>query len=103
MSKDKSEVEVKLGDVVYSKAGRDANRHYIVMWINSPYIGICDGDLHKTDKIKKKKVKHVKSMEYNSSYIHNKLSAGEKVTSSEIRRALDEYRAEQTGPEHEEG
>ena len=88
------EIEIKLGDIIYSKAGRDSARHYVVMWHDEPYIGICDGDLHKIDKIKKKKIKHIKSMEYNSSYVYNKLIVGEKVTNSEIRRALDEFRNE---------
>ena len=80
----------KLGDIVYSKAGRDKNRYYIVMEIDAPYIRTCDGDLHKVEKPKKKKVKHTKRTENSAEYIRNKLEAGERVTNSEIRRALAE-------------
>jgi len=82
---------LKIGDIIESKAGRDKNRYYIVMKIDEPYIWTCDGDLHKVDKIKKKKIKHTKYVGYQSEYVKNKLEYGEKVTNSEIRRALKEF------------
>ena len=81
---------LKIGDIVESKAGRDKNRYYIVMKIESAYIWTCDGDLHKVDKFKKKKIKHTKYEECQSEYIKNKLMNVEKVTNSEVRRALEE-------------
>ena len=91
------EINLNVGDVVYSKAGRDKNRYYIVMLISSPYIWTCDGDLHKVDKPKKKKIKHTKYTEYTSEYIKSKLQSGEKVTNSEVRRALAEFEEEKNG------
>jgi len=88
------DITLNLGDIVYSKAGRDMNRHYIVMRIAEPYIWTCDGDLHKVEKFKKKKIKHTKYMGHQSEYIKNKLEGGEKVTNSEIRRALAEFESE---------
>lgn len=74
------------------------NRHYIVMRIAEPYIWTCDGDLHKVEKFKKKKIKHTKYMGCQSEYIKNKLTGGEKVTNSEIRRAISEFvESEQEG------
>ena len=85
------DIILKLGDIVYSKAGRDKNRHYIVIRIDEPYIWTCDGDLHKAEKLKKKKIKHIKYMGCQSEYVKNKLESGEKVTNSEIRRAISEF------------
>ena len=85
------DVVLKLGDVVYSKAGRDSDRYYIVMKIDEPYIWTCDGDLHKVDRLKKKKIKHTKYMGFQSEYIQNKLMSAEKITNSEIRRELKEF------------
>jgi len=85
------DVILKIGDIVYSIAGRDKGRYYIVTKVTEPYIWTCDGDLHKVDKFKKKKIKHVKYMDCQSEYIRNKLEDGEKVTNSEIRRALKEF------------
>ena len=88
------DVSLNLGDIVLSKMGRDKGRNYIVMRIDEPYIWTCDGDLHKVEKFKKKKVKHTKYMGQQSEYIKNKLESGEKVTNSEIRRAISEFEDE---------
>ena len=84
---------LKLGDIVKSLAGRDSgnDRYYIVMKIDEPYIWTCDGNLHKVDKLKKKKIKHAKHMDFQSEYIKNKLMNAEKITNSEIRRELEEF------------
>ena len=84
------EIIPKLGDVVHSIAGRDKGRNYIVMKIAEPYIWTCDGDLHKVEKFKKKKVKHTKIAGSNSEFIRNKLEGGDKITNSEVRRAIAE-------------
>ena len=55
---------------------------------------ICDGDLHKTDKPKKKKYKHLTKTESNSEYIREKITEGSKVTNTELRRAIAEFEAE---------
>lgn len=91
---DKTEDKLTVGSVVCSKAGRDSGRCFVVMWAEENFVGLCDGDLRKTDKIKKKKIKHVIPTEYVSAFVVAKLDAGEKVTNSEIRRELAEYQAE---------
>ncbi len=90
----KAEIKPTVGSVVRSKAGRDSGRCFVVMWTEENFVGLCDGDLHKTDKIKKKKIKHVIPTEYVSAFVVAKLDAGDKVTNSEIRRELAEYQAE---------
>lgn len=87
------------GSVVRSKAGRDSGRYFVVLWKEGIYLGLCDGDLHKTDKMKKKKIKHVSPMNYTSSFVTEKLAAGGKVTNSEIRRELAEFLAERDDAE----
>ena len=93
------DIVLQLGDIVYSKAGRDKDRNYIVMRIDEPYIWTCDGNLHKVEKFKKKKIKHIKYVGCQSEYIKNKLESGEKITNSEIRRALAEFESESIGNE----
>lgn len=80
-----------IGDIVLSRAGRDSDRHYIVVSAEENFVFICDGDLHKTDKPKKKKIKHVKNVGASSEYIAEKLAEGAKVTNTELRRAIAEY------------
>ena len=80
-----------LGDIVYSSSGRDKGRHYIVMYTEENLVGICDGDLHKTDKGKKKNPKHLRQTGGFCEYVRGKLTDGEKVTNSEIRRSVSEF------------
>jgi len=75
--------------VVYSKAGRDAGRRFIVIGIiDSVYVFIADGDLRKVEKPKKKKLKHLNLTNTVIEHIAQKLKSGAKVGNSEIRKAL---------------
>ncbi len=80
-----------VGDIVLSKAGRDGGRYYIVMSREENFAYICDGDLHKSDKPKKKKLKHLAHTGRASEYVNSKLSDGAKVTNAELRRAISEF------------
>lgn len=84
-------MDVIPGDIVYSIAGRDSGNYFIVMATEDVYAFVCDGRKRKTDKPKRKKVKHLKTGVGHSVYLQNKLISGEKVTNAEIRRELDEY------------
>lgn len=83
--------EFHLGDIVYSMSGRDMGRYYVVMYIDGGFAGICDGDLHKTDKVKRKNVKHLKHSGSFCEYVRRKLEGGEKVTNAELRRSIGEF------------
>ena len=54
-------MDIGPGSIVYSKAGRDKGGYFIVMSQTGEYISICDGKGRKTDKPKRKKIKHVKA------------------------------------------
>lgn len=84
-------MEVSPGDIVYSLAGRDKGNYFVVMSVSENYAFICDGRNRKTDKSKKKKIKHLKTGLGHSDYIEKKIKNGEKVSNSEIRIELDSY------------
>lgn len=49
-----------IGKIVYSKAGRDQGRMFIIFnVIDDDYVSIVDGDLRTVEKPKKKKLKHL--------------------------------------------
>lgn len=85
------EEKFNVGDIVFSKMGRDSGRYYIVMTVEDNYVYICDGDVHKVDKPKKKKIKHVKASGNCSEYVAAKLQEGAKVTNTELRRTIGEF------------
>ena len=81
-------MEIKVGSVVRSKAGRDKGDFFIVLAMEDNYVYMANGELRKVDQPKKKKLKHLQGTEQVSEFIINKLSQGGKVTNSEVRKAL---------------
>ncbi len=83
-----------LGDQVCSTAGRDAKKCFLVVGIlDEQYVLISDGKLRKTDKPKKKKIKHLTSLGINHEEIKQKLTNKVPVTNKEIRSALNKINA----------
>lgn len=82
-------MDTVLGQVVYSKAGRDAGRKFVIVGIiDSAYVLIADGNLRKIEKPKKKKRKHLEMTDEVIKSIGSKLLNGQKVTNADIRKAL---------------
>ncbi|HEY9060285.1 MAG TPA: KOW domain-containing RNA-binding protein [Pseudobacteroides sp.] len=82
-----------IGQVVYSKAGRDAGRKFIIISIpDESYVYISDGDLRKIEKPKRKKAKHLLITEEVVKPLSEKLLNKMQVTNSEVRRALEDPR-----------
>lgn len=84
-------MDVGPGSIIYSNAGRDKGTYFVVMSVSGEYVNICDGKGRKTDKPKKKKIKHIKCGIGFSEFISRKLLDGERVTNTELRRELFEY------------
>ena len=77
------------GDIAYSIAGRDSGGYFVVVDADDSFAMICDGKSRKTDKPKRKKIKHLKTDCGRSEFIAEKLSRGENVTNREIKRELN--------------
>ncbi len=84
-------MEASVGDVVYSKNGRDKGVFFVVMSLSDGYAFISNGSSRKSDKPKKKKLKHLEFGFGHSEYISDKIAKGEKITNTELRRELQEY------------
>lgn len=79
-----------VGQVVYSKAGRDAGKKFII--VNIPdeyYVFISDGDLRKIEKPKRKKIKHLLITEEIIKPLKEKIINNSIITNSEVRKALE--------------
>lgn len=86
-----SSLDVMLGQVVYSKAGRDCGRKFVVVGIiDTANVFIADGDLRRVEKPKKKKIKHLEVTGEVIEQLREKLKSKLKVTNAEIRKALSE-------------
>lgn len=87
-------MDIKVGMVVCSKAGRDKGERSIVISLENEYAYVVNGELRKVDKPKKKKLKHLQKTNYVSEFISDKLQSVGKVTNSEVRKALADYKPE---------
>ncbi|MBR0276919.1 MAG: RNA-binding protein, partial [Clostridia bacterium] len=83
-------MKVSAGDIVYSIAGRDSGGYFVVFQADESYAYICDGRNRKTDRPKKKKIKHLKLGFGHSDYIERKILSSIKVTNAELRRELSQ-------------
>lgn len=82
-------MDTTLGQVVKSKAGRDAGKKFIIIEvIDKSYVQISDGDLRRIEKPKRKKVKHLDLTGEIIEPLCEKLNLKLKVSNSEIRKAL---------------
>lgn len=78
-----------IGSVVTSKAGRDAGKTFLVVGrADDDHALLCDGDLHKLARPKKKKWKHLKIRPGDTGEIREQLSKGNGLLDADIRRAL---------------
>ncbi|MBN2287537.1 MAG: KOW domain-containing RNA-binding protein [Tissierellales bacterium] len=84
--------DLRIGQVVKSKAGRDKGRIFVVIEIvDDQYVRLCDGELRKVSKPKLKKIKHL--IVYNRVFeeIETHLNKNEKLNNAYIRRLLEPY------------
>jgi ribosomal protein L14E/L6E/L27E len=83
-------LNLDVGQIVLSKAGRDKGKKFIVYSvIDENYVYLVDGKLRKVEKPKKKKIKHIKVIDKINSNIAKKLRDNGKVLNSEIRKYIE--------------
>ena len=80
-------------DVVFSLAGHDKGREYVVLNTDGSYALIVDGKTRKLTNPKKKSLKHLCLGKSGSEELAGALRAG-KATDSAIRKELAKYRSE---------
>lgn len=79
-------MEITVGTVVFSKAGRDKRKMLLVIKTDGNYAYVCDGDLRNVDKPKKKKLIHLQRTNY------TELINPDNLTNSQVRGILDKYK-----------
>lgn len=82
-----------IGQIVYSKSGRDKGRMFFIVRIEGEYLYLADGDLRKLQNPKKKKQKHVQIVNKIDYNIKQKLEDNAYLKDSDIRNALQAYKS----------
>jgi len=84
--------DLKIGQMVKSKAGRDKDRIFILYKvIDENYVLVCDGDLRKLSSPKKKKIRHL--IVYNTVFTEfaEKLLGNENLNDAFVRKLLEPF------------
>ena len=80
-----------VGQFVLSTAGRDKGRvHVVSAAAECEYLFIADGKTRKIDKPKKKKLKHIKLLEYKDEGLAEDIMSG-KATDLQVANALAQF------------
>lgn len=84
--------DIKIGQVVRSKAGRDKDRVFLVFEIiDRTRVSIIDGDLRKIDSPKLKKIKHLDVYNTVVPELKYKLDNKKKINNSFVRKILEPF------------
>ena len=96
-------MDVQRGDIVQSLNGRDQGKALFVADQDETYVILVDGKSRRLEHPKRKKRKHCMFLARDSCRVAEKLQAGERVTNSDIRRALAAFKAEVENQSDETG
>lgn len=95
---------MEIGRIVYSRAGRDAGSHYvIVQYIDDTHVAIANGCLRKVDNPKKKKMKHLVARPAVLTSIAENLQSGKQVLDADVRKGLEAAGYADSLPPRKEG
>ncbi|HHU92625.1 MAG TPA: RNA-binding protein [Halanaerobiaceae bacterium] len=81
-----------LGEIVISKAGRDAGKHYIIVGLEKEnYVKIANGDTRRIENPKRKNVKHLyftgDVIEELAIWLENK----KRIRNEDLKRFIKDY------------
>ena len=79
-------MDITVGMLVYSKAGRDKQNMFLVLETDNQFAYIADGETRKAEKPKKKKLIHLQK----TNYIFDNVSKD--IENFEIRRIIAQHK-----------
>ena len=80
--------DLNISDVVKATAGRDQGKLFYVIAQEDEYLLLANGKDRPLDRPKRKKRKHVQKVLRSETRVAEKLTRGDKVLNSELRRDL---------------
>lgn len=81
-------MNINPADLIKATAGREKGKYFMVLCVSEDYVMICDGKGRTVNKPKKKKIKHIKYLDYSLTRIRKKLEEGKQINNSEIRKEI---------------
>jgi ribosomal protein L14E/L6E/L27E len=80
-----------VGQIVYSKSGRDKGNAFIVKSFDDEYAYLVDGKIRRLEKPKRKKKIHIQITKTINADIKKRFENDEYILDADIRKALAEY------------
>lgn len=81
-------MEIERAHLVEATAGREKGKLFYVMNAEGEYLFLADGKSRRVEAPKRKKVKHVRFIARPDDRVAVKIKGCEKVTNSELRKAI---------------
>lgn len=82
-------MNIKVGDIVLSKQGRDKGKLFFVIELaGEEYVLLADGNYRRVDNPKKKKLKHISHFSSAETRVSEKLKNGEQLVDAQLRKAI---------------
>ncbi len=86
-----------IGQIVFSKSGRDKGRAFIIIDVENEFVYLADGMCRLLDNPKLKKNKHIQPTNQNIQWIANKIILGEQLTNDDLKTAIKDYLTSKKG------
>ena len=87
-------MEIAKSNIVRSDAGRDKGKLFVVLAVEGEYLLLAVGKSRKVESPKRKKRRHVLFVAADDTRLSDKIKSEEKITNSELRKALAAFREE---------
>ena len=93
-------MDIAKSNIVRSVAGRDTGSLFFVLATEGDFLLLADGKQRRLENPKRKRRKHVALVGESHSLVAEKIRSSEKITNSELRRAIAAVRG---GDQDQEG
>ena len=84
-------MELDIAQIAIPTMGRDKEKPFFIIGIEENYVYLADGRIRKIENPKRKKIKHINPTDLDGGHVAQKLRNGERVTNSELRKALSVF------------
>ncbi len=81
-----------IGDIVLSLAGHDKGKYFVIVSVEGIFACIANGKLHKAEKPKKKKIKHLKNIGCTYEQLTGVQLSRERVTNPSLKKAISKFK-----------
>ena len=81
-------MDIAKSNIVKAIAGRDTGSYFFVLETEGDFLLLADGKRRRLESPKRKRRKHVELVGESQSPVAEKIRGNEKITNSELRRAI---------------